>query len=43
MRAWRTLSPLRKPRSAAEATVTVLAVGVKEHNDLFIRGKRVEL
>jgi len=26
-----------------EATVTVLAIGVKEHNDLFIRGRKVEL
>ena len=25
------------------ATVTILAVGVKEHNDLFIRGRKVEL
>jgi mRNA-degrading endonuclease RelE of RelBE toxin-antitoxin system len=27
----------------ADATVTILAIGVKEHNDLFIRGKQVEL
>jgi mRNA-degrading endonuclease RelE of RelBE toxin-antitoxin system len=27
----------------ADSTVKVLAVGYKEHNDLFIRGKRVEL
>jgi mRNA-degrading endonuclease RelE of RelBE toxin-antitoxin system len=26
-----------------EATITVVAVGHKEHNDLFIRGKKVEL
>ncbi|HWE36049.1 MAG TPA: type II toxin-antitoxin system RelE/ParE family toxin [Isosphaeraceae bacterium] len=26
-----------------DATVTILAVGVKSHNDLYIRGKRVEL
>ena len=25
------------------ATVTILAVGVKEHNDLYIRGRKVEL
>ena len=28
---------------AAEACVKVVAVGYKEHNDLFIRGKAVEL
>jgi mRNA-degrading endonuclease RelE of RelBE toxin-antitoxin system len=28
---------------AAESSVTVLAIGVKEHNDLFIRGRKVEL
>jgi mRNA-degrading endonuclease RelE of RelBE toxin-antitoxin system len=27
----------------AESTVTIVAVGVKEHNELFIRGKKVEL
>ncbi len=26
-----------------DTTVTILAVGVKEHNDLFIRGRKVEL
>lgn len=26
-----------------DATVTILAVGVKAHNDLFIRGRKVEL
>jgi mRNA-degrading endonuclease RelE of RelBE toxin-antitoxin system len=26
-----------------DETVTILAVGVKSHNDLFIRGKKVEL
>ncbi len=24
-------------------TVTILAVGVKQHNDLFIRGRKIEL
>lgn len=24
-------------------TVTILAIGVKQHNDLFIRGRKVEL
>jgi mRNA-degrading endonuclease RelE of RelBE toxin-antitoxin system len=28
---------------AEDATVTILAIGVKEHNDLFIRGKKAEL
>jgi mRNA-degrading endonuclease RelE of RelBE toxin-antitoxin system len=27
----------------ADATVTILAVGVKKHNELFIRGRKVEL
>ena len=26
-----------------DTTVTILAVGVKEHNDLFIRGRKVDL
>jgi mRNA-degrading endonuclease RelE of RelBE toxin-antitoxin system len=26
-----------------DATVTVLALGVKDHNDLFIRGRKVDL
>jgi mRNA-degrading endonuclease RelE of RelBE toxin-antitoxin system len=25
------------------ATVTILAIGLQEHNDLFIRGRKVEL
>lgn len=27
----------------ADTAVTILAVGVKDHNDLFIRGRKVEL
>jgi mRNA-degrading endonuclease RelE of RelBE toxin-antitoxin system len=27
----------------ADATVSVLAIGIKQHNDLWIRGRRVEL
>jgi len=27
----------------AESTVKIIAVGYKQHNDLFIRGKKVEL
>jgi hypothetical protein len=30
-------------RSEEDTAVTILAVGVKEHNDLFIRGRKVEL
>jgi len=30
-------------RLEADAIVKVIAVGVKEHNDLYIRGEKVEL
>jgi mRNA-degrading endonuclease RelE of RelBE toxin-antitoxin system len=26
-----------------DTAVTILAVGIKDHNDLFIRGRKVEL